>query len=53
MSAVETELERLSEGKEVSRKVKEQQLALFQALTKDISEPTPALVAKLNCETER
>lgn len=54
MSAVEVELDRLieSEGKEDLKKVKDQQLALFKALTTDISEPTSALVAKLNCETK-
>ena len=52
MSAVEVELDRVSEGNEKSAEVKKQQLDLFRALTKDISEPTIALVAKLNCETK-
>lgn len=53
LSAVEVELNRVSEGKDITKEVKQQQLALFTALTKDISEPTVTLVSKLNCDTKR
>lgn len=53
LSAVNTELERISQGKDRDKGTKKRQLALFKALTKDVSEPTVTLVAKLNCETKR
>lgn len=53
VTAVEVELDRISHGKEGAKKAREQQLSLFKALTKDISEATVGLVAKLNCESKR
>ncbi len=53
LSAVRVELERITEGKEQGPGVKEQQLSLFKALTRDMSEPTADLIAKLNCENKR
>ena len=53
LSAVEAELDRVTQGKEQEAGVKEQQLSLFNALTRDLSEPTIDLIAKLNCQTKR
>ena len=50
---MEVELDRVSQGKEQEAGVKDQQLSLFRSLTKDMSEPSIDLVAKLNCETKR
>ena len=52
LSAVQAELERMNEGKKQEPGVKKQQLSLFKALTRDMSEPTADLIAKLNCETK-
>lgn len=49
LSAVKAELDRLSKD----RGTRIRQIALFKSLTKDVSEPTTTLVAKLNCETKR
>lgn len=49
LSAVKTELDRISKDRETRIR----QIAFFKSLTKDVSEPTTALVAKLNCETKR
>ena len=52
LSAVETELDRVTQGKEQEAGVKEQQLSLFKLLARDMSEPSIDLVAKLNCQTK-
>ena len=50
LTAVKTELDRISQGKD--KETKTRQLDMFTSLTKDVSEPTITLVAKLNCETK-
>jgi hypothetical protein len=49
LTAVEEALDRTS--KDGDKGTKTRQLALFKSLTKDVSDPTITLVAKLNCET--
>lgn len=51
LSIVKTELDKISRGND--KETSTQQLALFKSLTRDVSEPTTTLVAKLNCETKR
>lgn len=53
ISAVEMELDKVIQGKEEAVETKKQQLVLLKGLTKNLSEPTVDLVAKLNCETKR
>lgn len=50
LSAVKEELDKRSKEKGTDVGTKVQQLALYKALTKDVSDPTIALVAKLNCD---
>lgn len=50
LTAVKTELDKISQGKDKETKLR--QLTMFTSLTKDVSEPTITLVAKLNCETK-
>ena len=53
LSAVKEELDKRSKEKGTDVGTKVQQLALYKALTKDVSDPTIALVAKLNCDIKR
>ena len=46
LSAVEKELKALDSG------IAGIQMSLFQAVCKDVSDPTPGLIAKLNSEYE-